>query len=71
MYFKIPDGNSSLLGCILLVAQNIDEPRKTVAPQNRAFCPHMGSEIQHWRQRSTPQLCDVASTSPQSHTVSN
>jgi hypothetical protein len=55
MYFKIPEGNSSPRRCTLLVAQNIDEPRKTAAPQNRAICPPLGSEIQHWRQRSMPQ----------------
>jgi hypothetical protein len=69
MYCKIPESNSSPLRCTLLVAQNIDEPRKTAAPQNRAFCPHFGSEIPHWRQRNTPQSCHVGSTSRHSHVM--
>jgi hypothetical protein len=56
MCFKISESNSSPLRCTLLVARNIDEPLKTAAPQNGAFCPHLGSEIRHWRQRSTPVM---------------
>ena len=45
MYFKIPEGHH--FAVLQLVAQNIDEARKTAAPQNRAFCPPLGCEIQH------------------------
>ena len=61
-YFKIPEGNSSPLRCTFLVAHNNDEPLKTAAPQNRAICPHLDSEIQNWRQRSTSQSRHVNST---------